>query len=524
MHWADKIADGIIAGSPDKEEYVCAAGISPSGSVHIGNFRDIVTSYFVCLALRKKGRNARLLFSWDEYDRFRKVPANVSEDFGYYIGRAYTDVPDPLECCDSYADHFEQEFEKALDTFGIEADFRYQTAEYRSGRYAGPIITAIEKRREIFDILDTFRTQDSTDEEREEYYPVSIYCPYCGRDNTKITRYNDDGHIAEYTCKCGHSGQFCFDTDFDCKLNWKIDWPMRWMAEGVDFEPGGKDHASPAGSYQTSKIIAEKIFGIKPPVFQGYEFIGIKGSAGKMSGSTGINLTPGELFKVYQPEIILWLYSKTDPMRAFDFCFDEGILRQYFEFDKSYTAYKEGKADELTADIIAYSLIPGREIKTVPMQQLVSFGSIVDFSPALLEAIFAKIGAAYTAADFEERVDLAKYWLENCSPESIDKLRDGFDSEYYSSLTTQEKQELVALREYIAQNEYTMDELQTFLYAVPSQVRGEIPDAKQLKQIQAAFFRNVYKMLIAKEKGPRLYLFLFALEKGQYLNLLPKEM
>ena len=47
MHWAEKLAREIIERKPDKEEYVCAAGISPSGSVHIGNFRDIATRYYV---------------------------------------------------------------------------------------------------------------------------------------------------------------------------------------------------------------------------------------------------------------------------------------------------------------------------------------------------------------------------------------------------------------------------------------------------------------------------------------------
>ena len=79
MHWSEKIAKDIIKRSPDKEEYVCAAGISPSGSIHIGNFRDIATSYFVYKALIKQGKKARLLFSWDEFDRFRKVPVNVKE-------------------------------------------------------------------------------------------------------------------------------------------------------------------------------------------------------------------------------------------------------------------------------------------------------------------------------------------------------------------------------------------------------------------------------------------------------------
>ena len=79
MHWSDRIAEQIIRRNPDKEEYVCAAGISPSGSIHIGNFRDIATSLFVMKALHRKGKKAKLLFSWDEFDRMRKVPVNVAK-------------------------------------------------------------------------------------------------------------------------------------------------------------------------------------------------------------------------------------------------------------------------------------------------------------------------------------------------------------------------------------------------------------------------------------------------------------
>ena len=98
MHWSEKIAKDIIKRSPDKEEYVCAAGISPSGSIQIGNFRDIATSYFVYKALIKQGKKARLLFSWDEFDRFRKVPVNVKEiapELENEIGKPYVDVKDP---------------------------------------------------------------------------------------------------------------------------------------------------------------------------------------------------------------------------------------------------------------------------------------------------------------------------------------------------------------------------------------------------------------------------------------------
>jgi Lysyl-tRNA synthetase (class I) len=76
---------------------------------------------------------------------------------------------------------------------------------------------------------------------------------------------------------------------------------MRWKYEGVTFEPGGKDHAAPGGSFDVAKIISKEIFGYEPPSFVAYEFIGIKGNVGKMSSSSGFNLTPATLMSVYQP-------------------------------------------------------------------------------------------------------------------------------------------------------------------------------------------------------------------------------
>ena len=56
MHWAERIADELISENPNKEEFLCAAGTSPSGSVHIGNFRDVATPFFVVKALRARGK------------------------------------------------------------------------------------------------------------------------------------------------------------------------------------------------------------------------------------------------------------------------------------------------------------------------------------------------------------------------------------------------------------------------------------------------------------------------------------
>ncbi len=534
MHWSDKIAQEIIRRRPDKEEYVCAAGISPSGSIHIGNFRDIATSLFVVKALRRQGKKAKLLFSWDEFDRFRKVPVNVEriarpqgeKPWAEYIGYPYVDVPNPFEDgLPNYAKHFEAEFEEAMKRFGIEMDYRYQADMNRSGRYAQYVIESLKKRGEIFDILDSFRTQTAQEGEREAYYPVSIYCPCCGRDTTRILSLSEDCTTAEYECSCGHKGTFDFTKDFNCKLAWKIDWPMRWMYEGVDFEPGGKDHASPGGSYDTSRVIAKKIFGYEAPVFQGYEFIGIKGATGKMSGSSGLNLTPDTLLKLYQPEMILWLYARSEPTKAFDFCFDDGILRQYFEFDKQYNDYLAGKGDEFLNMVMANCLREDGKggyypVETVPMGLLVQLGSVVDFNVPLLETVFEKIGQPFTYEQFKDRLDRAKYWLEQCSPENVNRLRAGRNWAVYETLSEEEKKEIALLHAYLVKGGYSLEDLNQELYAIPKQVVGDLEDAKELKKIQGQFFKNVYRLLIDKEKGPRLYLFLYAIEPERYVSLL----
>ncbi len=528
MHWAEVIAQKIIQKNPDKEEYVCAAGISPSGSIHIGNFRDIATSYFVAKSLRKMGKKAKLLFSWDEFDRMRKVPVNVAKvngDMEKYIGCPYVDVPNPFKDSDAknYAEYFEREFEESLKKFGIQMEFRHQAEMYRSGKYKDMVLLALKKRGEIFDIIDSHRTQEAQEGEREAYYPVSIYCPKCGRDTTKIESLSDDCTKAEYSCKCGFSGSFDFTKDFNCKLAWKIDWPMRWCYEGVDFEPGGKDHASINGSYDTSKHISKQIFGYDAPIFQGYEFIGISdsgASTGKMSGSSGLNLTPETLLKLYQPEVLLWLYSRNEPLKAFNFCLDDGILRQYFEFDKMYSDVKNGTANELTKSIIELASVDGREPNPVPMGLIVQLGSVVNFNLKMLELVFEKIGTPFKYEEFKDRLERAKYWLEKCSPKDMNKLRTTRNWEVYDALDENEKQEISQLFAYLTNGGYDLNDLQTELYAIPKRIRGLTAEDKQLKAFQGAFFKNVYKLLIDKERGPRLYLFLYAIDPSNYLPLL----
>ena len=89
MNWAREVALNIIKERPNEEVYTVASGVSPSGFVHIGNFREIATPYLVVKELKKLGKKVRYILSFDEFDRFRKVPGNINKDYEKYIGKGY---------------------------------------------------------------------------------------------------------------------------------------------------------------------------------------------------------------------------------------------------------------------------------------------------------------------------------------------------------------------------------------------------------------------------------------------------
>ena len=120
-HWADETAAKMISEKGEKALYTCASGITPSGTVHIGNFREIISVELVVRALRDLGKKARFIYSWDEYDVFRKVPLNMPKqgELEKYLRFPITLVPDPWERDESYARHHEVDVERALPTVGI---------------------------------------------------------------------------------------------------------------------------------------------------------------------------------------------------------------------------------------------------------------------------------------------------------------------------------------------------------------------------------------------------------------------
>ena len=137
-HWADITADKIIRERGPKEHYTCASGITPSGTVHIGNFREIISVELVVRALRDKGEKVRFIYSWDDYDVFRKVPKNMPQQelLETFLRKPIVLVPDVLGDEESYAAANEKNLEKLLPTVGVFPEYIYQAKRYRNSEYA----------------------------------------------------------------------------------------------------------------------------------------------------------------------------------------------------------------------------------------------------------------------------------------------------------------------------------------------------------------------------------------------------
>ena len=90
----------------DASRITVSSGISPSGRVHLGNLRELLTVHFVAEELRRRGLPARHLHVWDDYDRFRKVPIGVDPSWSEHIGKPLSAVPDPTGEFPNWAERF----------------------------------------------------------------------------------------------------------------------------------------------------------------------------------------------------------------------------------------------------------------------------------------------------------------------------------------------------------------------------------------------------------------------------------
>ena len=91
------------------------------------------------------------------------------------------------------------------------------------------------------------------------------------------------------------------------------------------------------------------------------------------------------------------------------------------------------------------------------------------------------------------------------------------NEEYFNTLTEEEKSWIVKTLEILEKDFSTSDELQTEIYGV---VKYLTADAQELKKYQKRFFEILYNLLLGKSQGPKLGIFLLAIDNAKLTNLL----
>jgi lysyl-tRNA synthetase class 1 len=552
-HWADETAAKIIREKGKKELYTCASGITPSGTVHIGNFREIISVDLVVRALRDLGCKVRFIYSWDDYDVFRKVPANMprQEELKKHLRLPITMVPDPWERDSSYARHHEIDVETMLPLVGIAPEFLYQAERYRSSRYAGGIRKALENRETLKKILDRFR--DGEHKIQGEWWPVSVFCDSCNRDTTEIEGWDGEWGLS-YRCEsCGHRETADIRESKGVKLGWRVDWPMRWEYEKVDFEPAGKDHHSQGGSFDTARHVCREVYNWEAPVSFRYDFIGIKGGAGKISSSSGEVVDLGDLLRIYTPELVRYLFAGTRPNTEFTVSFDLDVIKIYEDYDrteriawkaeaaKDEAAYRrEKRIYELSQAAVSpegKTVMPPVMPFQVPYRHLCNLIQIADgdidrtianLQAGTVDSGRGGNGAAGSRAErpcpgqipaLRARAVCAKYWVENFAPEEFrfrlkkggagpdDAAADGV------RLSEAEREALRLLRDDVVARIETFGDDKSCAEAIYAAAEKAGLEGK-------ALFRAAYQALVGKDQGPRLANFLRSIQKERLLDIL----
>ncbi|RBM17899.1 lysine--tRNA ligase [Streptomyces sp. PT12] len=560
--WVSRLADEVIAEAERRatgKPVVCASGLSPSGPIHLGNLREVMVPHLVADEIKRRGIPCEHILSWDDYDRFRKVPAGIDPAWNEHIGKPLTSVPAPPGSpYASWAEHFKAPMAEALDALGVEVRAISQTEQYTAGAYREQILFAMRERRRIDAVLERYRTKQAeqgpapgeSDDEAERaavegsgaaseddggaggagYYPYKPYCGACGRDTTTITSYDDETTELRYVCECGHEETVKL-SEFDRgKLVWKVDWPMRWVYEGVVFEPSGVDHHSPGSSWVVGGQLVSEIFGGTRPIGPMYAFVGITGMS-KMSSSRGGVPIPAEALEIMEAPVLRWLYARRRPNQSFKVAFDGELQRTYDEWDALARKVADGAVQP--ADAAAHSRAVGTASgplhatpRPLPYRMLASVVDITTGDEEQTLRILSDLDPERPIRSLDEtrpRLDRAACWVATRMPEEQrTRVRDEPDAELLASLDEEGRASLRLLLDEL-DGHWSLDGLTTLVYGVPKQRAGLPLDAKptpELRTAQRAFFALLYRLLVGRDTGPRLPTLLLAVGADRVRKLL----
>ncbi len=534
LFWADQLADQVIERAKKEGKIVSIrSGQTPSGGKHIGNLNDPVRAYFVYKSVLEKGKKARFINTSDDRDPLKDVPARIadldgkwhkSENFSElkkHLGKPLIRVPDPFGCCKSYAEHFASLWSQGLALLGIRPQEYTNDNWYKEGKFDPYIKKVFEKRQLSGELCNKYQESKSA-----EYIPFDAICPNCGV-LANISEFDLKSKKVQFICGgksikkkksegCGFEGEVPWS---EGKLQWRFEWPAQWGICETNFEPFGKDHYE--GSWKSGQEIAKRVYDFEPPIPYVYEFFLVNGE--KMSASKGNVYIVQDMLKIVEPEIFLYFYTKRPgkqrdlDLKNIGLLVDdfEKVERIYFDVDKEEN---EREKDNLKR---SYFMAVEKLPKAIPTRISYSFASLVSqyYSDKnkILELLKTLSMMKGQTRDEEKQIlkrfELAKNWIDMFAPEEAKiKLQETCSDEIKKGLTENQKHAVKELGLELEKKEMKEEELYNLFW--------HIAEKNQLKAPE--FFRSVYLVLLAKERGPKLAPFILTVGQKKVAEILER--
>ena len=486
--WADSTAEKLQHRGVKKA--VISTGITPSGEIHVGHLREVVTAHVVSLATEKRGIETDFQYVADNLDPLRRVYPFLDETkYAAYVGKPIAYIPCPCGKHENYAEHFIEPFLASLEKLGMKPRIVRANELYETEAMADMVLAAMKGRDQIAKILHEHTGKEIAD----DWWPYNPLCSECGSiSDTEVLGFNESKRVVNYRCACGAEGDLPIKGGG--KLTWRVDWPARWKVLGVGMEPFGKDHGTRGGSYDTGKVISSKVFDNDAPEPLMYEWISLKGM-GDMSSSKGNVVSIHQMLEIVPAEVLRFFILRSQPSKRLTFDPGLPLLSLIDEYDRL--------TEQPDSAVHDYSRVNRNEVSVgVPFKHLVIMSQICGDDLQKISSRLAATGYEVTDKDvLAQRLKLAKNWLEQFAPDSVKFTLQEKIPDAVSELTNIQKEILATLAERLAVG-MTAETVHETVYEIKEE-KGVTP-----KEV----FQAIYLALLGKDQGPRVGMFLAALD------------